>query len=159
MSWKNLDCKKKELLLGIIFIIVIVGLNIVGAAMDPAPTYCERQGYKVIMNETIDTSYCVFNEMEKCNLWEFYSGTCGQEFVKPLPCVKNGEPIFSGEICCDGLKYPPKSLLRGFIGQSTCQPTSKIVSFYLSDPSIWVILIVIILVIIWILRRKLRKSY
>ncbi|MDO8564273.1 MAG: DUF333 domain-containing protein [Nanoarchaeota archaeon] len=97
------------------------GMFHVSAAMDPSRPYCERMGYHIeILNET---SYCVFNDADKCEQWKFYNGECGADKIKPLPCVPLGEPVFQGESCCEGGKsyLPPYTL-----GQTSCRPIEEV---------------------------------
>ena len=129
--------------------VVLISLNFVSAAADPAPPYCERMGY-TIENRTL----CVFDDGNSCNLWEFYSGECGSEYVKELPCVPLGEAVFSHEECCEGIPYAPP----GLIGQSTCQPVSKSVKAWLAFYVVPTIIILVLIIIVYVIYRKLRKK-
>lgn len=89
----------------IIFLTMLfLGSGLVSAAMNPAPPFCERQGYTYVHEEGMD--YCYFDEDHACEAWAFLRGECGEEYRKELPCVPEGEPIFKhmGEECCEGLE-------------------------------------------------------
>ncbi len=142
----------------IILILLLIIVPIVGAIAPPAPAFCKDQGYTVDWGFYENGSayyFCVFNDEDKCDMDEFYKGNCGLEYVKEIPCRKEGEFVFSQfEECCKGLKpYGPS------IGHPTCQPFSKrFVSKLICNPLYWfveiVILILIIFFIIWAIRKK-----
>ena len=93
------------------------------AAMPPAPFFCERQGYSVIQENTT-TYYCDFGDGNKCEIWEFYRGECGQEYnTGNFPCVEEGEPVFHFDKCCEGLE---PYLKCGMIGQARCRKIPNI---------------------------------
>lgn len=70
--------------------------------------------------------YCVFDDGNKCQLYDFYDGKCGLEYRKEFPCRNQGKVVFSSfEKCCAGLEsYLP----YGAAGQSTCQPIRSSIS-------------------------------
>ena len=72
-------------------------LGFVSAIPNPAPMYCENMGYSY--NETS----CIFNGNQSCELWAFFNGKCGSEFIKNLSCVKLGGAMSPGYKCCEGL--------------------------------------------------------
>ncbi|MCX6818728.1 MAG: DUF333 domain-containing protein [Candidatus Aenigmarchaeota archaeon] len=75
------------------------------AIPNPAAVYCQDMGYT--LNYTTNASYCVFNDGNYCDEWAFYSGECGTEYRKELPCRNGGEPALVSE-CCEGMeKIPP----------------------------------------------------
>ena len=108
----------------ILFIVLIIAaipsMPKVTAAINPAPAFCENQGY--IIETTNNTEYCIFDSKTKCEINTFFRGECGVSFVREFPCVKEGKYIFTSfESCCSGLEpYLPKGLL----GQETCQKVS-----------------------------------
>ena len=82
----------------IVIVLVFLGLiSLVVAIPNPAPIYCENMGYEV--NDT----HCIFDDGESCELWAFYNGVCGSEYVKNLACVELGGSLSPGKVCCDGL--------------------------------------------------------
>jgi len=86
----------------VIFFLIIVSLFFtptVTAITNPAPTYCTEMSY------IVDGDYCVFPDNETCKLSDFFSGICGQEYIKELSCIESGGSIKPGHECCRGL-YP-----------------------------------------------------
>ena len=94
-------------------------------AMNPVPAYCQHQNYTFN-----DSEYrCYFTDYTSCPGKAFYNGSCGQEFVREIPCREEGEPVFSQfEDCCDGLE---PFVEYGAIGQTTCVPEEE------AQTSIW----------------------
>ena len=144
-------------------IILLLGLLVVPtvfAALNPVLGFCEHQGYEVDFGSYENGSaysLCVFDEENKCDMDEFYRGTCGQEFKKEFPCRKEGEIVFSQfEECCEGLKpYLPAYTF----GQSSCQPFSeRFVGNLKYNPLYWVLGLVILIFIIIIIVRALKKK-
>ena len=92
----------------IILMLFVVLINPIdaSAAMNPAPYFCERQGYNYTLDHGAGDYYCYFDESHACRARNFFKGICGEEYVKELPCVPEGEPVFSqlGEECCEGLE-------------------------------------------------------
>lgn len=105
---------KKIMLLFVVFALMASSAL---AAMLPWPSYCEHQGYTFEYNEETRAEFCVFDDGEKCGANAFLDGTCGQEYIKEIPCRQKGETVFPQfEKCCAGLD--PKS--EG-LSQLTCQ--------------------------------------
>ena len=72
----------------------------VGAAMgipNPAYVFCEEMGY------TVEDDCCVFTDGTSCPLWDFLGGSCGQEWVHPVPCAGAGAHRGVAVECCEGL--------------------------------------------------------
>ena len=88
-------------------------VHIVFAIPNPAPIYCENMGY--VSNGT----HCVFDDGESCELWAFYNGECGQDYVKELPCKQIGESVPPGYECCEGLTTVPNCFEEGDICSCT----------------------------------------
>lgn len=78
-------------------IFLFVPILAVQAIPNPAPMYCTELGYQV------SGGYCVFNDGQKCELWAFYNKQCGAEYIKQLACVKEGESLKPGYVCCNNL--------------------------------------------------------
>lgn len=87
---------KHLIILSIVFSFLVAG--IVLAIPNPAPIYCQNMGY------TYNDTSCIFNANQSCEIWSFYNGKCGQEFVKKLDCIKLGGALSPGYKCCEGLK-------------------------------------------------------
>jgi len=87
--------RKKTLTLLIFLGLFFVGS--VGAIPNPAPIYCENMGY------VSSGTYCVFDDGESCELWAFYNGECGQDYVLELTCKEIGESVSPGHKCCGDL--------------------------------------------------------
>ncbi len=81
----------------VLFILGIFLINLVLAIPNPAPIYCENMGY------TYNSTHCIFNINQSCELWAFYNGECGSEFVENFSCVELGEAMSPGYECCEGL--------------------------------------------------------
>ena len=131
--------------------LIILGLSFISAAMDPSLGYCEHMGY-----ETPNFENCSFGDGNSCPLWDFYKGDCGQEYVKEIPCRKQGEYVFPEfEECCEGLKpYLPTKML----GQTTCQPVSKIIISEIKyNPLVWLGIVIVIIVVIYIIYKRRKK--
>ena len=200
----------KKILL-ILTLLVMVLVNPVYAAMDPAPAFCQHMGYKMIGysigeygTETIERFdfyyegktpeyefqykgikytnlrdiegikrqdikwaphqyYCLFDDGNKCYMGDFYDGKCGAKYVKTFPCRTQNKPVFHFEKCCKGLSsYLPYMM----VGQSTCQPISKVIISWISalpillffSPIGWLVLSIIgIILIVFIIKRIKRK--
>lgn len=100
-----------------VFVLTFLGLGTTEAAMNPAPPFCEHQGYSV--SEENGTQYCDFGDGNRCEIWEFYRGECGEEYnTGNFPCVKEGKPVFYFEQCCEGLE---PHLACGMVGQPSCR--------------------------------------
>ena len=101
----------------ILLALLVLMMSSALAAMSPFQPYCEHQGYTYNFNSETGEKSCIFDDGKKCDAKAFLDGTCGQEYVKEIPCRQKGEIIFpQSEECCAGLN--PKS--EGF-GQATCQ--------------------------------------
>jgi len=88
----------KKVMLGLMLGIFMVSLAGMGVAIpNPAPIYCENMGY------TYNDTDCIFNDNSTCELWDFYNGDCGQEYVINLLCKELGEGLSPGYECCEGL--------------------------------------------------------
>lgn len=74
-----------------------MNLGFVSAIPNPAPIYCKNMGY------TENTTSCIFSDGNSCELWAFYNGECGQQYVKNLTCVEKGGSLSPGYKCCEGL--------------------------------------------------------
>ena len=88
---------KQFIVLFVTFIVFLLFAFFANAIPNPAPIYCEEMGY------TVEGNYCIFPDSKKCELWTFFNGECGQEYVKKLPCVKLGGFLLPGHECCEGL--------------------------------------------------------
>ncbi|MBU1103919.1 MAG: hypothetical protein KJ600_05165 [Nanoarchaeota archaeon] len=81
-------------------LLVFVGLvlfGIVSALPNPSTVYCEE------MNYTSNETHCIFSENASCELWSFFNGSCGSEYVIELSCVEAGESLGPATECCGGL--------------------------------------------------------
>lgn len=141
----------KKLLITLFFLFILYLVN-VNAAMSPAPPFCEHQGY------ILEDNYCVFDDGNKCKMWEFFRRECGSEYVKEFPCRKLGEIVFPQfEECCEGKPYnPPK-----FLAQPSCQSfrerligNLKYHPFYNYKIIIGILLILIVGIIIKAKRKR-----
>jgi hypothetical protein len=94
-----------------IFVVFVLMISSSLAAMNPVPKYCEHQGYSIDKDGN-----CVFEDGNECPVLDFYSGKCGENYVKDFPCRNQGEVVFNFEECCDGLG--PKST---GLSQATCE--------------------------------------
>lgn len=131
--------------------LILLFAGLVGGMANPAPPYCERMDYNVI-NETI----CDFGDGNSCEVWEFFRGECGAEYIKELPCVKLGESVFSHEKCCaGGYVYAPYRL----IGQASCQPLSKvIIGKFKYNPYYWLGILIILGIIGYLIYKTKKKK-
>lgn len=126
---------------------ILLSLSFISAAMDPAPAYCEHMGYELQENYS-----CSFGDGNSCGLRDFYMGDCGQEYVKEFPCRKQGEAVFHFEECCGTLK---PYLTTGFVGQTTCQPLSKIITHELKyNPLYWLGTLIVLGIIAYIIYKR-----
>lgn len=88
---------KKVIILSLGIAVLILVASIVRAIPNPAPVYCTEIGY------TLDGDYCDFGDGNRCELWAFYRGECGSQYIKVLPCVQSGGSLKPGHECCQGL--------------------------------------------------------
>lgn len=107
----------------VIFLVTFFGIQYTQAAMSPAPPFCENQGYTV--TERVNgTQYCDFGDGNRCEIWEFYRGECGEEYnTGNFPCVEEGQPVFHFEECCEGLE---PHLECNVAGQTQCRKIPNI---------------------------------
>lgn len=88
-----------------VFLFAFISLVIVNAQSvitPPIAAFCEDRGYTVEITDI--STKCIFPSGESCDLIEFYSGTCGEDFQKePISCRKEGEHVYSFEQCCESL--------------------------------------------------------
>lgn len=84
---------KKMLLVFVVFVLA----GVVSALPNPSTVYCEE------MNYTSNETHCIFSENESCELWSFFNGSCGSEYVIELFCVEAGESLGPATECCGGL--------------------------------------------------------
>lgn len=106
----------------VIFVLTFFGIQSTQAAMNPAPPFCEHQGYTVT-GEFNGTQYCDFGDGNSCEIWEFYKGECGQEYnTSNFPCREENELVFHFEECCGGLE-PSSNVVCGYpvTGQPSCR--------------------------------------
>jgi hypothetical protein len=68
---------------------------------NPAQVFCLEMGY------VVEGDYCVFPDGNSCELWAFFLGECGEEYVHPVPCAGAGEHRGVAVVCCDGLVELP----------------------------------------------------
>jgi len=122
--------------------------------------YIEQDGIRLDkskINRSDAKAFCVLNSQITCDSYAFFRGECGQEFRKPLPCVKEGETVFKQfEDCCEGTR---PYLRRGTVGQPTCQRLSK--GFFTNNIisvstliGIIIVLVLIALVFFLIIKKK-----
>ena len=68
--------------------------------------------------------YCNFGNGEKCEIWGFYNGDCGEEYNNDnFSCVKEGNIVFGFEKCCEGLE---PNIRCGVFGQPSCREIPNI---------------------------------
>ena len=67
------------------------------ATPNPAHVFCLEMGY------VVEGDYCVFPDGNSCELWAFFRGECGEEYVHPVPCAEAGENRGVAVVCCEGL--------------------------------------------------------
>ena len=112
----------------LVLLLLLLNLSFVFGAMDPSRGFCEHQGFEIdegFYENGTAYYFCVLDDETNCNMWDFYKGDCGADYVGEFDCVKEGESVFSEfEECCDGLKpYLP----MGMLGQATCERSSEII--------------------------------
>ena len=72
--------------------------------------YCNHMGYQRIANET--GLYCIFEDNNYCNTYDFYIEKCGKEYIKPLKDRQKGESVYvEFEKCADGLSISKPTYL------------------------------------------------
>jgi len=119
---------KKFLPLGLVLLAGVLLATLVYAIPNPAPIYCTEMGYATEMGSADENEYCVFDDGGMCEIQDFYTGACGQEYVKELPCTKSGESNLPGHECCEGLVPVPPSNVSAdntcnlITGWSMCAP-------------------------------------
>ncbi len=111
----------------VIFVLTFLGIGTTEAAMNPALPFCEHQGYTVT-GEFNDTQYCDFGDGNKCEIWEFYNGECGQEYnTGNFPCREENQLVFHFEECCEGLEPSSHTLCGNPVtGQPSCKKIPNI---------------------------------
>ncbi len=141
--------KLKFILIGLC---IILSLSFISSMGDPALAYCEHMGY-----EHVNYENCSFGDGNSCPLWDFFKGSCGQDYVKEIPCRKQGEDVFASfEECCGNLKpYLPSKLL----GQASCQPPSKvIIDEFKYNPLYWLGTLIVLGIIVYVIYRKVKRK-
>lgn len=139
------------------FILFLIGIFLfssicVQGAMEPSVPFCKNQGYTA--EQINDKIYCVFDDGNKCEIWSFFRGECGVEYVKEFPCKPLGEIVFKFEECCEGKPYLPPM----HVGQTSCTPFSERLKGNLKySPLHWFgILVIVVLIIIGVLKISKR---
>ncbi|MBN2459625.1 hypothetical protein JXB28_05045 [Candidatus Woesearchaeota archaeon] len=79
-----------------------------------------------------EIAICDFGEGKNCPTNDFLNGECGQEYIKELSCVKEGESIHTMfQECCEGLEvYTPKITRPGFLPTCRNPPTNIFIKFW-----------------------------
>ena len=80
--------KTSRVLLGLL--ICLLFLEVVSAIPNPSAVYCREMGYDYTILKLEDGSemgICRFPDNTSCPAWDFYAGTCGQNWSY---CAKNG---------------------------------------------------------------------
>lgn len=112
-----------------VFILLLIFSLFVFASRDPVPGYCTLMGYSYEVNDSDINDVqrdCIFDSGHRCNAHEFYSGACGNEFVKTIPCASEGQARWLIQDCCEGL-YPYNGF---FLWHQTGDPTCTKFSFF-----------------------------
>ena len=96
-----------------------------GYAALPVPysDYCQGVGYSVQESKN-NTLLCIFPDGKECEPITFYSGNCGKEYKKELPCKRAGENLKVFYECCKGLKEITKYMYNS---SSSCSSPNAIV--------------------------------
>ncbi len=90
--------------------------------------YCVHRGYTLEINEDengdLINAFCIFNESEKCDIFEFYSGKCDTKYLTEVNCRTQGQVVFTSfEVCCEGLEPTNEN---SAINLPTCEPKPKL---------------------------------
>ena len=88
---------KRVILLLVLGMMLIGIMGLVSAIPNPAPVYCSNMGY------TTNETSCIFSDGNSCEVWSFYNGLCGQQYVKNLSCIEKGGSLSPGYKCCEEL--------------------------------------------------------
>lgn len=108
----------------IVILIVLFSVNmfLTFAALQPSIGYCLHHGY-----ERDNAGNCVFSDGEKCDLDEFFNGSCGQDYLmdeSDIPCRQEGDNLYwHTEKCCEGLSRVDK------LGPSSCEKLNLLERF------------------------------
>ena len=99
------------------------------AAVPPYDFFCEDNGYE--LSYEADYVFCVFDDGEKCDVYDFYDGECGEEYkTDPATweCKDEGSYYFAhGDQCCEGLT---PFLKPGYSGQPSCKDLNIFEKFW-----------------------------
>ena len=99
---KKYNCMKKTIIS--LMILTLLPLS-VSSALNPAPAYCERQGYTFEYVVADQSQLCIFDKDNQCDAFDFYNNECGSEYKRYIGCREEGKLFFSQfEECCDGLE-------------------------------------------------------
>lgn len=113
----------KKILISSIVIALLAAMPMsTSAMMSPENKECMQRGYEVNYIQEENEKYCVFPDGEKCLLGEFNSGICGDKYKVEDYCIKEGDPVWDEDKCCEGLS--PYSV-PGIMGHPTCEKNSK----------------------------------
>jgi len=140
-----------------LLMLFFLSVSIVSASTNPIPFYCGRMGY-----EYNDSDYrCYFGDDNSCDGLEFLEGECGSKYVKDLPCVPLGEPVFFYEECCEGERYLPQFSMgqphcRYFTLGERIENQMRPYTWFLDPyiPYILLCLIAIVIVLVYFKKRK-----
>lgn len=94
---------------------------------NPASRYCINQGHKIVIRDEEEgqRGYCVSNEGEECEEWDFYRGKCqfkGSNICIPNSCCHATSCVLSNEtLSCDGVSCTMECRERTLdCGQGEC---------------------------------------
>ena len=137
----------------ILFIsMLILSSLLVNAAMDQFSKECLQRGYETAYYDGI--KYCVFSDGVKCPLDAFNNGLCGSEYKIEPYCVKEGNPVWDTDKCCEGTEAYSRP---GHMAQPSCLKVSlmqKLSDYAKYNPFLPIGVIIFIGFIVWLIRKR-----
>ena len=133
---KSTDMYKK-IVIGIIVLIIMIFIpvDVVFALENPSAVYCEKMGYKFVIEKTEagQIGVCKFSETESCPAWDFLTGKCGKEYsyckqkgyeIKTISDSEKCHILFSSEcaVCVlpDGTEVEVTRLMNLSFEEGVC---------------------------------------
>ncbi|MBU0756624.1 MAG: hypothetical protein KKF44_01035 [Nanoarchaeota archaeon] len=71
--------------------------------IDEVNVYCTGMGYQFELDAT-RRAWCYYPDQSRSDAIQFFQGKTGNEYVRPFPCVVEGDEVWTFQTCCKGLE-------------------------------------------------------
>jgi len=155
----------KKLFFGFMIVFLLINVS-VSAMMSDEDKECLQRGYEMVSGYYLISGgyegilsnsdiYCLFPDRNYCLNSKFNNNTCGSKYKIENYCIKQGDPVWDIDKCCEGLEpYLPSSM----DGHPSCQPFSvRFIGELKYNPFYWFIELVFVLFIVYLIHRLVKK--